>query len=137
MVKIEGVYEGELRCRMKHGPSGSELLTDAPVDNHGQGAAFSPTDLAATALGSCMMTIMGIVARKHGIDMGGTRVEITKEMAVAPNRRIGRIGVAFQFPRSLGAKEQEMLKRAAAGCPVHHSLHPDVQVSVEFVFPTE
>jgi uncharacterized OsmC-like protein len=135
MVKIEGVYEGGLRCRMKHGPSGAELLTDAPVDNHGQGAAFSPTDLVATALGSCMMTIMGIVARKHGIDMDGTRVEITKEMAVAPSRRIGRIGVVLRFPRPLGEKGQEILKRAAAGCPVHHSLHPDVQTPVEFVFP--
>src|SRR5512146_333687 len=93
MVQVDVSYEGSLRCVARHGPSGATLTTDAPVDNMGRGAAFSPTDLVATALGTCMLTIMGIVAQRHNIDISGATVSVTKEMAALPVRRIGRLTV--------------------------------------------
>src|SRR3990167_2678018 len=113
MVKIDMVYEGNLRCRLTHGPSGDEILTDAPVDNMGKGEAFSPTDLAAAALGSCMMTIMGIAAQKHNLDLAGTTFEIEKTMVTVPVRRIGKIAVRFEMPRGVESANRKMLETAA------------------------
>ncbi len=130
MTKIEVTYEGELRCEAIHGPSGNRLTTDAPVDNEGRGEAFSPTDLVATALGTCMLTVIGIVARRHEIDVRGAKVIVTKEMVTQPRRRIGRLGVTFTLPASLSEENRQRLQNAAMTCPVHQSLHPDVQIDI-------
>src|SRR6185503_15174463 len=103
------VYEGGLHCRLTHGPSGATLPTDAPKDNMGKGEAFSPTDLVATALGTCMLTTMGIVAQRHNIDMSGARVRVTKEMVTQPTRRIGRLGVEIVMPRAVGEEDRQRL----------------------------
>jgi putative redox protein len=132
MVEIQITYEGDLRCKAVHGPSGTSLLTDAPVDNMGRGQAFSPTDLVATALGTCMLTIMGIAAQKMNVDLRGTKVSVTKEMSAAPPRRIARLAVTFDVPVKLTEEQKQKLHNAAMTCPVHKSLHPDVQTPVEF-----
>src|SRR5271168_1847243 len=97
MVKMNIIYEGQLRCTLTHEPSGAVISTDAPKDNMGRGEAFSPTDLVAAALGSCMLTVMGIAAAKHNIDLKGTTVQVSKEMITAPVRRIGSITVILQM----------------------------------------
>ena len=134
MVKMSMVYEGDLRCRLKHGPSGSEILTDAPVDNQGKGAAFSPTDLVAAALGSCMLTVMGIAARKSGIKMEGAKVEVEKEMVIDPVRRIGNISARILMPQGIDKDKREFLEKIAHTCPVHKSLHPDVKLQIEIKY---
>ena len=134
MVQIDIEYQGELRCRLTHAPSGTPLLTDAPVDNHGKGESFSPTDLVAGALGACMVTIMGIAADKHGWDLKGTTVTVEKHMTADPVRRIGRVEVRIRVPLDLDAKARAILERAAATCPVHKSIHPDIGVSVTFEY---
>lgn len=135
-VRIESVYQGELRCRAVHGPSQTTLLTDAPVDNHGKGESFSPTDLVAAALGTCMMTIMGILAERHKLDIVGTKVEVIKEMIQEPIRRIGKLQVTISVPAEkaerLSTADRQRLEAAAMHCPVHQSLHPDVQLPVSF-----
>ena len=132
MVSIEVAYEGDLHTRAVHGPSGADLETDAPKDNEGRGEAFSPTDLLATALGSCMLTVMGIVARRRGWAMEGARVEVEKHMQTAPERRVGRLAVRFSMPAGLPEEARTILERAAHTCPVHRSLHPDVEVDTSF-----
>ena len=134
MVSIDVVYEGELHTQATHGPSGATLTTDAPVDNHGRGASFSPTDLVATALGACMVTIMGIAAERHGWDLSGTRVRVTKGMATEPVRRIGELAVEIHVPVELDERARTTLERAALTCPVHKSLHPDIDLPVTFRF---
>jgi putative redox protein len=134
MVEIQIAYEGQLRCSAVHGPSGSRLTTDAPKDNQGQGAAFSPTDLVATALGTCMLTIMGISARTMNLDLTGATVRVTKEMVTGPIRRIGKLTVEITVPMHTTAEQQRKLRDAAMHCPVHKSLHPDVQTPVTFKF---
>ncbi len=137
-VEIDIAYQGGLRCQATHGPSQNTLLTDAPVDNHGKGEAFSPTDLVATALGTCMMTIMGIVAERHGWDLTGMTTHVTKEMATAPTRRIGKLTVTITIPEKIASMrtstERTMLEKAAHTCPVHQSLYPDIEVPVTFVW---
>ena len=129
------VYEGNLRTIATHLPSGTTIETDAPVDNQGKGERFSPTDLVATALGSCMLTIMGIKARDMGLTLEGTNINITKKMIADP-RRIGEIKVSIQFPEKLIAddKQRTILERAAMTCPVFESLHADMIKDVEFVW---
>lgn len=134
MVAIELEYQGELHCRAVHGPSGSELNTDAPKDNQGRGESFSPTDLVATALGSCMLTIMGMMARTLGIDLVGARATVEKEMTSEPPRRIARLAVKIHVPQQLSAENQAKLERAAHTCPVHKSLHPEIQIPIEFTW---
>ena len=133
-VEINIVYEGELRCRAQHGPSGVVLKTDAPVDNQGKGESFSPTDLVATALGSCMMTIMGILARRHGYPIEGSTVKVLKEMIQEPVRRIGQLTVEIHVANGGRLKEtdRKILQQATQTCPVLKSLHPDIQVQVAF-----
>ena len=132
MVEVDIVYQGKLRCQATHEPSGAVILTDAPRDNQGEGAAFSPTDLVGTALGTCMMTIMGIVAQRENIDLTGSTVHVVKEMATAPLRKIGKLTVQFTVPAPLTAVQRTKLENAAMTCPVHKSLHPDVEVAVSF-----
>ena len=133
-VTIDIEYLGGLRTQAKHGPSGTTLLTDAPVDNHGQGESFSPTDLCATAFGTCMLTIMGIYAGRHGIDLRGATVRVEKEMVAAPVRRIGRLVTEIRIPLAPDHPQREALERAALACPVHQSLHPQVEKRVAFVW---
>jgi len=134
MVEITAVYEGELRCRATHGPSGSRVETDAPVDNHGRGERFSPTDLVATALGSCMMTIMGIFAERHDLDLTGARVRVEKHMSAEAPRRIARLTTEIDVPLPEDHPHRQALERAAVTCPVHQSLHPDVEKPVVFAW---
>lgn len=135
-VTIDVGYDGNLHCEAVHAPSGQRLLTDAPVDNGGKGEAFSPTDLAATALGTCLVTIMGIVAVRHGLDLTGTRVRVIKEMTAVPIRRIGALTVTITVPpgRVASASDRALLERAADTCPVRQSLHPDVKVAMVFEY---
>ncbi|HNV68975.1 MAG TPA: OsmC family protein [Candidatus Ozemobacteraceae bacterium] len=134
-VSIGIEYLGNLQCRAIHEPSQQALLTDAPVDNGGRGAEFSPTDLVATALGTCLLTVMGLVAARSNIDLRGTTVQVTKEMTADPVRRIGRLEVQIRYPATLVVPEVERLKleRAAALCPVKQSLHPDVEIVVSYL----
>ena len=132
MVNIQIEYQGDLHCKATHGPSGTVLSTDAPKDNQGRGESFSPTDLVATALGSCMLTIMGIAARTQNIDITGATASVDKEMTAAAPRRIQRLTVKIHVPHSLSEVDREKLERAARACPVHKSLHPDVEMPIEF-----
>ena len=134
MVRLTSTYEGGLRCRAVHGPSGTTLVTDAPVDNHGKGESFSPTDLVATALGACMMTVMGIVAQRHGIDLAGMTVETVKEMTQQPPRRIAALRTRLTVPLPPDHPQRAALEKAAHACPVHASLHPEIDAAVEFVW---
>lgn len=129
MVRIDIQYEGELHCAVVHTPSGVQLSTDAPTDNQGRGASFSPTDLLATSLGTCMATIMGIAAARHEVELSGMRVTVLKTMVADPERRVGKLQVVFHVPIDPGEKLRTLLERAAAHCPVHHSLHPDIEVA--------
>jgi len=126
-------YKGNLRCEATHVQSGTTIETDAPVDNNGKGERFSPTDLVATALGNCMLTIMGIKARDLNLNLEGTTVGITKVMATEP-RRISEIKVEFTFDKSLQADEKQrtILERAATTCPVFYSINPNIQTQVVF-----
>ena len=132
MVRIEIDYPGELHCSARHGPSNARLQTDAPTDNEGRGEAFSPTDLLATALGTCMVTVMGIVARRHGWALEGTRVAVEKHMTATPARRVGRLEVVFELPPGIPLAARPVLERAALTCPVQQSLHPDTEVGTTF-----
>ena len=132
MVEIRIDYEGDLHTRAAHGPSGATLETDAPKDNEGRGEAFSPTDLLATALGSCMMTVMGIVARRHAWPLEGATVRVEKHMVADPVRRVGRLDVRFQMPDGIPEEARKVLERAAHTCPVHKSLHPETKVDTTF-----
>jgi putative redox protein len=132
MVQIDLVYEGNLRVRAVHKPSGTTLITDAPVDNLGKGESFSPTDLVATAVGSCMATTMGIVADRHSIDLTGMKITVQKHMVKDPFRRIGKLEVQFLMPPIKEEKDRKLLTNAAFTCPVHKSLYPNVNIDVTF-----
>lgn len=135
-VRITANYGGALRCTATHGPSGDRLVTDAPVDNHGKGEAFSPTDLVAAALGTCLLTIAGMVAERDGIDLSGTTVTVDKEMAAHPLRRIARLACRVTVPAERAARieprDRRKLEKAADACPVRASLHPDTAVEIVF-----
>lgn len=124
-------YTGGLRTTCHHLRSGNEFITDAPVDNNGLGEAFSPTDTVATGLVSCMLTMMGIKARDLGVDIAGATANVTKHMAADP-RRISKIEVDFELPASVSEKNRTILERTANTCPVHYSLHPDIEKVVTF-----
>lgn len=134
-MTIKTIYQGGLRTEATHLDSSTTILTDAPKDNQGNGEAFSPTDLLATSLGSCMLTIMGIAARTHSIEIEGTEAEITKIMAAEP-RRVAEIKIIFNFPKEVeySAKERKILEAAAHSCPAAKSLHPDLVQNITFNF---
>lgn len=134
MVEVNVTYDGGLRCRALHGPSGMEITTDAPKDNMGQGAAFSPTDLVATALATCIATTMAIVAKRKGYDLPGVTVKVEKHMTTEPPRRIARLPLVVTIPLPPDHPDRELLENTAHGCPVHRSLHPDCQMPIEFVW---
>jgi len=132
MATSEITYLGELRTQATHLQSGSQIITDAPTDNQGKGEAFSPTDLAATALGSCMMTIMGIAARTHEFSIEGISASISKVMASDP-RRISEVVISFNCEAlSLNPQQKKILEHAAKHCPVAKSLHTDLIQTIIF-----
>ncbi len=136
IAKVE--YQGDLRTAMLHLQSNSKVITDAPVDNHGKGEAFSPTDLVATALASCMMTIMGIKADDMGVDITGTSATVKKHMSVTP-RRISEIEIeiffAISFNNGFDKRTCKLLEASALTCPVAQSLHPDTKQTIRFIYP--
>jgi putative redox protein len=134
-VKVDVEYLGDLHCKATHGPSGHEILTDAPVDNQGKGEYFSPTDMAGTAMATCVVTIMGIIAQNHDIDIKGLKVSVSKEMMNEPYRRIKRLEIIFDFPKKLNEKEFRLLSAAVDKCPVTRSFHPDIIIDRQFNFP--
>ena len=127
-------YVGQLRTEATHVASGNIIQTDAPTDNHGRGEAFSPTDLVATALGSCMMTVMGIVAARHNLDLTGSTFAITKHMTTEPPRRIAQVDVQFKLPAELSATDRALMERTAHTCPVALSLNPEIRQQVQFEY---
>jgi putative redox protein len=136
MVQINTDYVGDLRCEAEHVPSGVTITTDAPEDNHGEGRSFSPTDLVATALGTCIATILGIQAEKHDLDLEGVEVSVEKEMASGP-RRITSLRTDVTMPVGLDESMRARLERAARHCPVDESIHPDIDAPITFHWPEE
>ncbi|MEW6073902.1 MAG: OsmC family protein [Planctomycetota bacterium] len=136
MIRIDIEYLGRLRCAATHGPSSVRIVTDAPVDNHGRGESFSPSDLVAGALGACMVTLMGIAAEERGWDLAGTTVRVEKHMVSEPARRIGKVEIEIHVPAALDERARAVLERAARTCPVHASLHPDVEIAARFRWGT-
>lgn len=132
MVKITVTYEGNLRTEAVHVPSGAKLKTDAPKDNYGKGEFFSPTDLLAASLGTCVLTLMAIVAQKHKADLTGLRATVEKEMVGHPSRKVARIVIHVYCPRQFDPELTSKMELAGIECPVHHSLHPDVQQEIIF-----
>ena len=132
MVKISGKHTGNLHCEAIHEPSGNTLETDAPKDNQGLGAAFSPTDLCATSLATCVVTTMAIQARTSHIPVEGMRYEVTKTMSSEPPRRIAQLDVQAWFAQPLEKDQKKRLVRAATTCPVHRSLSPEVEMPITF-----
>jgi putative redox protein len=126
-------YLGELRTAATHIRSGNEIITDAPLDNHGKGEAFSPTDLVSSALVSCMMTVIGIMADAHGIDVSGMEGESLKVMGTNPRRIVG-IEVSLRFPRAYLEHDRVLIERTARTCPVAMSLHPDLKQEISFEY---
>lgn len=131
-VRIDVTYDGDLRCTAVHGPSGDRLLTDAPTDNEGQGRHFSPTDLVATAVGTCVLTIMGIAAKKRAWSLDGSRVVVEKHMAAQPRRHISAVTLRFTLPATLSERARIVLEAVAETCPVVASLGPDTRVDMAF-----
>ena len=134
MIEIHIDYHGDLRCHAVHGPSKQTLHTDAPVDNNGRGESFSPTDLVATALGTCMATVIGILAKRKDVDVRGMRVRVEKHMSADAPRRIVRLPVVIELPLAEDHPERKLFEAAALGCPVHQSLHPDIDKPVTFLW---
>jgi len=135
MVKLFVDYCGDLHCRIKHEPSGASLETDAPVDNQGKGESFSPTDLVAGALSSCIATTLAIFSKKHQWNLTGMRLEVNKEMVTAPMRRIGRLPVEIWMPINLPEKDRKFLEKVANDCPVHQSLSAEIESPITFHWP--
>ena len=132
--KIEGSYLGGLRVSSTHLASNTEIITDAPVDNNGKGESFSPTDLVATALGTCIITVMGIYAEKNGILMPNVYSRTNKFMTSNP-RKISTLKIEIIFDdNQLSDVDKQSLKKVALNCPVAKSLHPDLQQEIEFIF---
>jgi len=133
-VEMRGEYLGNLKVRSTHGPSGATVDTEAPVDNGGTGGGFSPTDLVATAVGACMLTVMGIVAKRDAIPLEGATFRVEKHMNADP-RRIARLPIAFRLPAGLGADARKKLEAAAMACPAKRSLLAEIEVHVTFEYP--
>ena len=133
MSKTNIVHQNNLRTEAEHIASGKKIITDAPIDNNGKGEAFSPTDLVATALGSCMITIMAISANKYDIDVSGTDASVKKIMGSDP-RRINEIAIDINMNKNIEEKDRKRLERAALACPVHKSLHPDLEKRIRFIY---
>lgn len=129
MVKCKMTYEGGLHCKLEHEPSQATVSTDAPVDNHGKGESFSPTDLMCSAMAACMMTIMGIYAQEKGLNLEGTTIEVGKVMSANP-RRIARIETDITLPLPADTPHKTALEQCVLGSPAMRSLHPDIEVPI-------
>lgn len=129
MVRCKMTYRGGLHCELQHEPSGATVYTDAPVDNHGKGESFSPTDLMCSAMAGCMMTIMGIYADEHGLDLKGATIEVGKVMSANP-RRIARIETQITIPLPADTPHKAALEQCVLGSPAMRSLHPDIEVPI-------
>ncbi|HET6345936.1 MAG TPA: OsmC family protein, partial [Myxococcota bacterium] len=127
-VNIHLQYKGDLQCEAVHGPSADRLSTDAPVDNHGKGEHFSPTDLLATSLGTCMITTMAIAAQARSIALGNVEADVEKHMGTQPRRHVAKLVVRLRLPSAVPEAHREVLERAAKACPVHASLAPSTEV---------
>jgi len=127
-------YEGQLRTQATHVASGTSIQTDAPVDNHGRGEAFSPTDLVGTALGTCILTTMAIVAERHNVDLVGSTVDVKKIMSSEPPRRIAQFDVDLYLPATLSESDRALMERVAHTCPVALSLNPEIRQEVRFIY---
>ena len=127
-------YEGQLRTEATHVASGTVIQTDAPVDNHGRGEAFSPTDLVGTALGTCILTTMAIVAERHQVDLVGSTVNVKKTMSQDAPRRIAQLDVALTLPASLSPADRALMERVAHTCPVALSLNPEIRQEIQFIY---
>lgn len=134
MVTISINYAGELRCNATHDPSGSNLSTDAPLDNNGKGETFSPTDLVATALANCMATIMGIVAQRKDISLEGLTLKVEKHMSEDTPRRIVKLPVTINMPMAADHKYKDLMINSALACPVKQSLHESIDIPIEWVW---
>jgi putative redox protein len=133
MTNITGTYLRDLRIDNLHVQSSTRLITDAPLDNQGKGESFSPTDLVGTALASCILTTMGIVAKRDSIDISGSTYSVEKEMANSP-RRISRLTITFNLPESLDKDQRSKLEKISMACPVHHSLNPTIDISINYQY---
>jgi uncharacterized OsmC-like protein len=134
MIKVIALYEGEKHCAVTHEPSSSKIATDAPLDNNGKGETFSPTDLVASALATCTLTVMSIVAERDGVDLRGATAEVEKHMITNP-RRIGRLPVTIRMPAGVPLESRKKLEATAHTCPVHKSLHPEIDSPITFLYP--
>jgi uncharacterized OsmC-like protein len=133
MVKSTALYTGQKHCTLTHEPSGAKIETDAPKDNQGLGAAFSPTDLVGAALTSCMLTTMALVGERDGLQLEGMRAEVAKTMTTHP-RRVDELTVVITLPKALSESDRKKMEHSALSCPVKHSLHPDVKTPVTFKY---
>ncbi|NDC36647.1 MAG: OsmC family peroxiredoxin [Proteobacteria bacterium] len=133
MVMMHGRYLGGKNIEIAHGPSGATIRTAAPKDNHGEGNLFSPTDLVAAAMGSCILTTMAIVAERDKTDLTGAYFDVEKKMSLEP-RRIGALPIVVHLPRALSETQRKKMENSARACPVHHSLHPDMQKEISFIY---
>lgn len=133
-VKVTGRFIGNKKIELTHNDSGVKLVTSAPKDNNGDGSSFSPTDLVGASMGSCMMTIMAILAEREGIDLTGMWMDVEKHMATEGPRRIARLPLNIHLPARLDSEQRQKMERAAMTCPVHKSLHPDVKTEVLFCY---
>jgi putative redox protein len=134
MVPIHVEYQGDLHCSAVHGPSRAQFSTDAPTDNQGRGESFSPTDLVATALGTCMLTTMGILARTLAVEIAGSTATVEKDMSPDAPRRIHRLAVRIHVPHPVSPENQQKLERAAHTCPVIRSIHPGIDTPIAFTW---
>jgi len=132
-ISITGTYTGNLNTEVTHGPSGKRIKTAAPVDNQGDGSSFSPTDLMASALGTCMLTILGMIARREGIELEGATFSVEKHMHPQP-RRIAALPVTLSLPGGLTTAQKAKLERGALTCPVHRSLLAEIDAPVKFLY---
>lgn len=130
-------YAGNLRCEARHLPSGATLVTDAPPDNNGLGTSFSPTDLLATAMGTCVLTVLAIAGRGRGYELGAGRVDVRKHMSTTSPRRIARLEVHLELPSDVPAELRASLERAASACPVHQSVSEQMEVDLRFAYTLE
>jgi len=135
-VKITGKYLGNKKVELTHVDSGVTIRTDAPRDNNGEGRSFSPTDLVAGALSACVMTTIAIVADRSGLEVAGMHTSVEKHMSTDP-RRIGALPLTVHMPKKLLEHERQKLERAGLSCPVHHSLHPEIQAVISFLYDVE
>jgi uncharacterized OsmC-like protein len=134
MVKMNVVYTGQKHCELEHLSSKSKIETDAPKDNQGKGERFSPTDLVGAALGSCILTTIALVAERGGVSIEGAKAEVEKVMTATPPRRIESLKVHITMSAALSAADRRKFEETAKHCPVHHSLHPDVQIPLSFSY---